>query len=619
MALSGSVRGSVVDEHYSAWVDWSASQDIGGNTSTITATLYFSCDWDIDIGERTHTIWIDGEAFDISDTPTSGTGTWNLGSVSKTIGHNSDGTKAFSISFSYDMGAWIRGDYYESITGSDSWTLDTIARASNPSLSASSVIMGNSITVYTNRQSTLFTHTIKYEWGNSGQVKIGTGIADSFKWTVPLNFANSIPNSTSGTCTFYVSTWSNGSVIGTKAVSFTVTVPTNIGPSLSSIACSDPNGYASTYGAYVQNKSKVKVTVTASGSYSSTIKSYKITANGMDYTYNGLTTDVITTSGSNTIKVVVTDSRGRTATKTTTINVLAYSSPVISELSVYRCTSNGTANDEGAYMRVTFKASITALNNKNGKKFVLQYRKQNLASYTTHTTYTGAYTWNSSVIIAADINSAYDIQLVVTDNFGTTAMVIQVSTAFTLMDFRNTGRGVALGKVSEQDAFECKLKAIFSGIVEGIYPVGSIYMTTVNKNPSAYFGGTWVAWGSGRVPVGVNISDTNFNTVEKTGGSAAIQAHTHSIPSLSGSTNSAGSHSHSLLARIQQVADNWGCVQADGSYSNSSTGESYGDTQSGGLHSHTVTTKASTSGSTGSGNSGNLQPYITCYMWKRTA
>ena len=58
-----------------------------------------------------------------------------------------------------------------------------------------------------------------------------------------------------------------------------------------------------------------------------------------------------------------------------------------------------------AYMRVTFKASITALNNKNGKKFVLQYRKQNLASYTTHTTYTGAYTWNSSVIIAADINS----------------------------------------------------------------------------------------------------------------------------------------------------------------------------------------------------------------------
>ena len=184
--------------------------------------------------------------------------------------------KRFQYHFRMIWGTWIRGDYYESITGSDSWTLDTIARASNPSLSASLVIMGNSITVYTNRQSTLFTHTIKYEWGQTaGQVEIGTGIADSFKWTVPLNFANSIPNSTSGTCTFYVSTWSNGSVIGTKAVSFTVTVPTNIGPSLSSIACSDPNGYASTYGAYVQNKSKVKVTVTASGSYSSTIKAIR--------------------------------------------------------------------------------------------------------------------------------------------------------------------------------------------------------------------------------------------------------------------------------------------------------------------------------------------------------
>ena len=110
-------------------------------------------------------------------------------------------------------------------------------------------------------------------------------------------------------------------------------------------------------------------------------------------------------------------------------------------------------------------------------------------------------------------------------------------------------------------------------------------MTTVNKNPSAYFGGTVGCLGKWSCSCwGVNISDTNFNTVEKTGGSAAIQAHTHSIPSLSGSTNSAGSHSHSLLARIQQVADNWGCVQADGSYSNSSTGESYGDTQSGGLH-----------------------------------
>ena len=66
-------------------------------------------------------------------------------------------------------------------------------------------------------------------------------------------------------------------------------------------------------------------------------------------------------------------------------------------------------------------------------------------------------------------------------------------------------------------------------------------MSTVNTNPSNYFGGTWVAWGSGRVPVGVNTGDSNFSTVEKTGGAsthtltaAQIPAHTHGRKSLTG-------------------------------------------------------------------------------------
>lgn len=57
-------------------------------------------------------------------------------------------------------------------------------------------------------------------------------------------------------------------------------------------------------------------------------------------------------------------------------------------------------------------------------------------------------------------------------------------------------------------------------ILDIIWPVGSIYMTTNSTNPSTYFGGTWVAWGSGRVPVGVNASDNNFKSVEKTGRSS---------------------------------------------------------------------------------------------------
>ena len=73
-------------------------------------------------------------------------------------------------------------------------------------------------------------------------------------------------------------------------------------------------------------------------------------------------------------------------------------------------------------------------------------------------------------------------------------------------------------------------------VKEMMHPVGSIYMSTSSTNPSSLFGGTWVAWGSGRVPVGVNTGDGNFNTVEKTGGTATetlsvsqIPSHTHTF------------------------------------------------------------------------------------------
>ena len=205
------------------------------------------------------------------------------------------------------------------------------------------------------------------------------------------------------------------------------------------------------------------------------------------------------------------------------------------------------------------------------------------------------------------------------------------------MDFRSTGKGMAVGKVSEKDAFEVGMDADFKGsvmiggkkLLDMIYPVGSIYMSVKNTNPGTLFGGTWAAWGAGKVPVGINTADDNFNTVEKTGGAsthklttAQIPAHSHSIPALSGSAASAGAHTH--------TTDVYGST---GDFSNNATNlwirggasvaAAYGvskATKSAGAHTHTVTTKAGTSGSAGtSGVHNNLQPYITCYMWKRTA
>lgn len=153
-----------------------------------------------------------------------------------------------------------------------------------------------------------------------------------------------------------------------------------------------------------------------------------------------------------------------------------------------------------------------------------------------------------------------------------------------------------------------------------MYPVGSIYMSVTNTNPSVYFGGTWVAWGSGRVPVGVNASDTNFSTVEKTGGASTVTLTTAQMPGHSHAkgtlaADSGGAHKHNLSL----TKSGWGVDNASNKVivdSTTYTALTNKATASAGAHGHTI---SGSTASAGSGNAhSNLQPYITCYMWKRT-
>ena len=124
------------------------------------------------------------------------------------------------------------------------------------------------------------------------------------------------------------------------------------------------------------------------------------------------------------------------------------------------------------------------------------------------------------------------------------------------------------------------------------YPVGSIYLSVDSANPSNKFGGTWVAWGAGRVPVGVNETDSDFNAVEKTGGEKAHKLTISEMPD----------HVHSVDA-----------------LSLKKSGESSAQSGSGTFAFSGLVNTTSTDGM-GDGNShNNLQPYITCYTWKRTA
>lgn len=131
-----------------------------------------------------------------------------------------------------------------------------------------------------------------------------------------------------------------------------------------------------------------------------------------------------------------------------------------------------------------------------------------------------------------------------------------------------------------------------------IYPVGSIYFSINNINPASLFGGTWTSWGSGKVPVGVDTLQPEFKTVQQTGGS---KVHTLTI-------NQMPSHSH--------IPDNGVAMKRSG------PNNSWPNTGNSGVGYYVYNTNDSSIISTSSGGNeahNNLQPYITCYMWRRTA
>ena len=193
-----------------------------------------------------------------------------------------------------------------------------------------------------------------------------------------------------------------------------------------------------------------------------------------------------------------------------------------------------------------------------------------------------------------------------------------------------------------------KLQNQINGMIDKVYPIGSIYISVINRNPSEFFGGTWVAWGSGRVPIGVNANDTDFNDSEKTGGE---KTHTLSVAEMPSHAHTGGGHTHSTPNHTHSIsvangggsgafkALQWHTGTSSGIVTQStnlkdracSTGTQFGHATFtiNTSHGHSLSQSASGGGTSGSGGAvgttstggngahNNLPPYITCYMWKR--
>ena len=466
MATNGSIRINTAFGYVQLY--WQTqSQDIVNNRSVVGYELSIYRSYNISsTASKQYSINMNGVVVASGSTTIGGSGNKIIFAGTTTIPHNSDGTKSFAYSFSQQIDITYSGNWIGTITGSGTGTLNTIARATQPTLNISAQDMNAAIVINTPRASSQFTHTLRYGFGQLRET-IATNVATSFSWTIPLNLANQIGHATSGVGLIWCDTYNGSTLIGTKEVAFTAKVPANIVPYFTSVSITEAvSGLASQFGAYVQHKSKINVVANANGVYSSQIVSYKHEILGAQYLSKDFTSGLLSQSGTVVLKSTVTDTRGRTATVTHNLNVLPYAPPKINSFKGVRCLSNGTENYDGTYLKSSFNFAISPLNNKNTKQYIIRYKLKTSTTWINLLNSSDVYSANSSHIstsaILLDTNS-YDVSLYIADYFSSDESIVDIGTVFTLLDFRNTGKGMAVGKVSEKDAFEVGMEMEVQG------------------------------------------------------------------------------------------------------------------------------------------------------------
>ena len=531
------------------------SQSIANNTSSITVKCYVTTSGgSYNNYSPSGKCTINGTTYSFSHSIPANTKTL-VYSKTVTVGHNTDGTKTVSASFTFNT------ELYEgTIKASTSKKLTTIPRTTTPSLSASSVKPGGSITISMPRASSSFDHTLTYSCGKSSGT-IGSNLGTSKTWTVPTSFITQNPNGNQ-TCTITCKTYSGSTYIGSKSVSFTVgyygastftlsggsvgssvtasitrnysgfthqvywkftgqssytsasssagtsltwtppastlyalipsttkgtltvlvrtyygstkigsdatktltlSVPSSIVPSLTSVSVSEGNAtVTSLIGAYTQSKSKIKTTINgAKAGSGSSISAYSITvkdsAGKSLSTINASsgTSGTITSSGTITITGKVTDKRGRTASKSVTVTMLAYTAPTISGVSVTRSTDT-TALVKGT---LSAKSLIVSSTEKNSIKYKIGYKKIADTSYTYVTGTSASLSLAlSKTISGLDATSSYDVIVYGGDVFGYTStyVPITISTAKVPFDFDVKNGKLGIGKINERGSLDVK-------------------------------------------------------------------------------------------------------------------------------------------------------------------
>lgn len=418
------------------WSGWN-SQDTANNRSTVNVqarliTNGYASMWGVTADVTAN---VNGSSTIEHPAINIGTGSSQLILDSNfNVPHNSDGTKTVYIQVSVALNA----AGYGSSTVAFNLPLPTIARASTGTVVATE--LGKPATITIDRKNSGFKHTLSYNW-NGMTGTIATNVDTSYSWTLPMEFANPLPNATSSWGRVFIDTYSGSTKIGTTEATFTASIPESVKPTLASITLTDSNtavkNLLNTANTFVQVMSNIQVGFNgASGVYGSTISSYRSEIVGKNQSTNSNNgyLGMMNFSGSVTIRATVTDSRGRTSDPVDVqATVLDYFTPQLT-LSAQR---SGGSNTTITVMRTARIAPLTVAGvQKNTMKLTFKYKEHSDTNFTTDTGSAGGM-WttissltNSSANLGATFSvlKSYDIIGTIEDSFTSYDFLITIGT-----------------------------------------------------------------------------------------------------------------------------------------------------------------------------------------------
>ena len=589
-----------------AWlgkIEWSYTQNVSSNTSTIHARVGTWKDKNIDNKPSSATsgahftgiLQIGDESVEFSfqqqNVASEDDPQWHA-ELETTVKHNSDGSCSVLISceIKAPSGLTLTGN---PLSGKKTVSLDPIGGASSIS-SASNVDIGSHCMITWTPASSAFHYKIKFAYGSWSDTTepISPGTTSSFSYTgytIPFILAENMPNSTSGSVSVSLYTYRDSECknqVGlTTTSSFVATVPDSIRPTVDSLSISlvnDPESPIYDWGVAIVGYSGVKITATASGSYGSTIKSYSIsspystTVYGHTLDYTG---GIVRSSGNKAFTVYCTDSRGRTSSEvvTDTILFLPYATPKVNSVSVSKETYS-TDDLEDDRMTVTADWVFDPIGDLNEVTATVYYKETSAQDWIPHS----GVLENGVAFVLSDLKldetKSYNFQVVVTDLLGNSdAKASFASTTTVLLDFKAGGDGLGIGKIcSDLGGLEVSMESTFfneiyiggrettlaqyiknqlPSPIDTCYPVGSIYISTSTTSPALLFGGSWVEV-SGRFLLGSGTpsanTDNSYGDISADVGSFALKTtggqDLHQL-----SVNELPAHSHGFSGFLDNV------------------------------------------------------------------